>query len=484
MTTPRLRFAPSPTGFMHLGNARTALFNWLYARHTGGQFLLRIEDTDRERHNEHAVQVIKDSLAWLGCHWDNPDDVVFQSTRFDHYRQHAEKLIETGHAYRCILSREELDAARENPAFRDATGLDRPTRRYREAGLGPDCGTHVIRFKTPLTGESVFEDIVQGTIRKGQDELDDFIIIRSDGTPTYQFAVVIDDHDMEITHICRGADHIDNTHDQVNLYKAFGWTPPRFAHAPRILGLSKRKGSPSLEAYREELALCREGLVNYLARLGWSHGDDELFDIDQLIAVFTLDGINRPNGNFDVDKLIWFNQQHIQRIPYESLLEQAASWFQRAGVELDLDPQALAATETGLELDAWRQRVFALTRPRATNLRDLVDVSRYFFTEPTDYAEKAVKKWLGDADSASIVSALAERLAQLPAWEQTAIMSVFEGLCSERELKMGKVAQPARIALTGDAASPGIDETTFLVGRARAVARLERLADWLAARSA
>ncbi|PJB34387.1 MAG: glutamate--tRNA ligase [Deltaproteobacteria bacterium CG_4_9_14_3_um_filter_63_12] len=446
---------------MHMGNARTALFNWLYARHVGGTFLLRIEDTDRERSTKEAVQVIYDSLKWMGLDWD--EDVIFQSDRLDVYRDVANRLIDAGFAYRCTCTREELEAIKVR--MEAETGQKRYDRTCRDKKQGPDCGEHVIRFATPITGESAFEDLIQGSILKQQEELDDFIMMRTDGTPTYQFAVVVDDEKMRITHVIRGVDHIDNTHDQLNLYRALGFTPPQFAHAPRILGLSKRKGSPSVEYYRQAMGLTREGLLNYIVRLGWSHGDQEIFSMEELIAAFDLKDVNRASGNFDDVKLAWVNEQQLRKIPLELLADYVLPYFQEKGLNPEKGP--------------WFYRMLDVIRLRATHLGDFVDRCDYFFNDIKEYEEKAAKKHLKSAMTPVLLE-LADRFEKLGEWTEEAIAAVMTRLCEEKDTKLGKIAQPARVALSGCAMTPGIYETIWLIGRERTVSRLKAATQWIA----
>jgi len=361
------------------------------------------------------------------------------------------------------MDRDALEASKQ--AMLEKTGQRRYDRTNRETNLGPDCGPHVVRFKTPLDGASQFDDVIQGSITKQQEELDDFIMLRSDGTPTYQFAVVIDDHDMDITHVVRGADHIDNTHDQLNIYRALGWTPPRFGHAPRILGLSKRKGSPSVEYYREELGLLREGLVNYLVRLGWSHGDQELFTMDELIAAFDLAGVNQTNANFDEQKLVWVNEQQLRSLPIERIAEAAIPWFERAGYKV--------------ENGAWFHRLLEALRLRAVNLKELPEQADYFFFEVGEYDENAAKKHL-KASVGPLLSELADALEADTDWTEASIESVYTAFCDKHELKLGKIAQPTRVAVSGRGQTPGIYETVWLVGREKTASRLRQAADWIA----
>ncbi|MFA5624959.1 MAG: glutamate--tRNA ligase [Bradymonadales bacterium] len=458
MQEVRVRFAPSPTGFMHLGNARTALFNWLFARHHGGKFILRIEDTDRERSTKEAVEVIFDSLRWLGLDWDG--EVLFQSQRLDIYHRVATELIDKGLAYRCVCTKEELEAKKE--AMKETAGRTCYDRSCRDRALGPDCGEHVVRFKMPLSGESSFVDLVQGKISKNYDELDDFIMLRSDGMPTYQFAVVVDDLALKITHVIRGSDHIDNTHDQIALYKALGEETPRFGHAPRILGLSKRKGSPSVEYYRDALGLLPEGLVNYLVRLGWSHGDDEIFTIPDLIKAFDVDGINQANGAFDEDKLVWVNEQQLRLVSLEHLANHVLPLFAKKGVEL--------------ERNEWLDKLLEMMRKRAHNLHEIVDDSLFIFKAPTEYEEKSASRHF-NAESATHLRSLADAIEAVEEWSEESIEAAFKDLVAKTGVKMGKLAQPARVAIVGCAQSPGIYEVLWFVGKDEAVARLKRAAD-------
>ena len=461
--TVRVRFAPSPTGFMHLGNARTALFNWLFARHNGGQFILRIEDTDRERHTEAAVQVIYDSLKWMGLNWDGP--VLRQSERLHIYHEVAERLIAEGKAYRCNCTREELEAKKE--AMKETANHACYDRTCREKNLGPDCGTHVIRFKMPLEGESTFDDMIQGSITKNYKDLDDFIMVRSDGMPTYQFAVVVDDLALQITHVIRGADHIDNTHCQIALYHALGAEPPRFGHAPRIDGLSKRKGSPSVEYYREALGLLPEGLNNYIARLGWSHGDDEIFTMDELVKAFDICDVNRANGEFDEEKLKWVNEQQLRLVPIEEIADHTLPRYEKAGVKL--------------EKNEWLYKLLEMMRKRAHNLNEIVSDSLFIWNAPTEYDEASVAKHF-NADTPALLREIKAGLETIGEWNETEIEAIFQKIAAERNLKMGKIAQPARTAIVGKAMSPGIYEVIWFVGKEETCKRLEKAAQWIESR--
>ena len=459
----RVRFAPSPTGFMHLGNARTALFNWLFARHHGGEFILRIEDTDRERHTEAAVQVIYDSLKWMGLNWDGP--VLRQSERLGIYHEIAERLIAEGKAYRCTCTREELEAKKE--AMKATVNRTCYDRTCREKNLGPDCGTHVVRFKMPLEGESTFDDMVQGKITKRYADLDDFIMIRSDGMPTYQFAVVVDELALKITHVIRGADHIDNTHDQIALYHALGEEPPVFGHAPRIDGLSKRKGSPSVEYYREELGLLPEGLNNYIVRLGWSHGNDEIFTTEQLIEYFDADAINQANGEFDEEKLKWVNEQQLRLVSLDKLAQHVLPIYEKHGVHLDHDE--------------WLDKLLEMMRKRAHNLNEIVTDSLFVFRAPKSYDEASVSRHFGES-TPDVLESLAAEISAVETWDEASIEAAFTRVAEMTGLKMGKIAQPARTAIVGIAQSPGIYEVVWFVGKDETIRRLQRAADFIRTR--
>lgn len=484
--TVRVRFAPSPTGFMHLGNARTALFNWLYARHCGGQFLLRIEDTDRERSTDAAVQVIFDSLRWMGMTWDadpladslgGRNGVVFQSTRLHRYQAVANDMITKGLAYRCYCTREEIEKGKEKTLAQFGRSMYDRTCRDRTTPPDDPAAPFTIRFRTPLDGTSEFADQALGVIKKGQNELDDFVMVRSDGWPTYQFAVVVDDHDMQITHVIRGADHVDNTHDQLNLYKSLGWTPPVFTHAPRILGLSKRKGSPSVEYYRQHLGLLPEGLVNYLVRLGWSHGDQELFTTEELFKAFDLPNINNTNSQFDETKLAWVNEQQLRRLPLTRIAEAVAPHYAERGFDWKA-----AAAAANLPEDAWFHRLLETIRLRAKNLIELADAAPYFFQDISEYEADAAKKFLTPAVSAHL-SALADRVEALTDWTEAAIDAAYKSYVESAGIKFGVVAQPSRVSLTGRGQAPGIYEIIWLLGQKKATARLRAAVAWIAAQA-
>jgi len=454
------RFAPSPTGLLHIGGVRTALFSWLHARRHGGKFILRIEDTDRERSTDDAVQIILDGLKWLGLGGDAPP--IFQTARFDRYRAVLSQLLAEGHAYRCYCTKEELEALRaeqmankQKPRY-DGRWRDRTDSR---AGVEP-----VIRFKNPLAGDVVVDDLVHGKVIFQNAELDDLIIARSDGTPTYNFCVVVDDMDMGITHVIRGDDHLNNTPRQINLLKALGATPPVYAHVPMILGadgakLSKRHGAVSVLHYQEE-GFLPDALLNYLVRLGWSHGDQEVFTREEMIAAFDIADVNKAASAFNPDKLLWLNQQHLMHAQTSAVLPHFLWHLNRIG---------LAKVDETLAT-----RVILAQRERVKTLREMADRSRYFFEETVTFDQAAVSKHLVP-EARELLSALRERLKGLSEWRSEALHQCVHDFATERGIGLGKIAQPLRVALTGSTVSPPIDATLELLGRDRVFERLENL---------
>ena len=463
----RTRFAPSPTGMLHIGGVRTALFSWLYAKRHNGVFVLRVEDTDRERSTEEATQVILDGMEWLGLHAD--EGPFFQSRRMDRYREVLESFLEAGHAYRCYCTREELDAmrarqveAKQKPRY-DGTCRDRTEPR---AGVDP-----VIRFKNPLSGTVVVEDEIHGNVRFENAELDDLIIARSDGSPTYNFCVVVDDMDMKITHVIRGDDHLNNTPRQINMLMALGAMPPRYAHVPMILGadgakLSKRHGAVSVLQYREEGYL-PEALLNYLVRLGWSHGDQEVFTLDEMVQLFDMKDVNKSASAFNPDKLLWLNQQHIMRSSPEHLVRHLKPQLHALGVSTEDDSKLAAVAKAQQE--------------RAKTLKEMAQNSVFFFREPAQYDEKAAKKNL-TTEAAPVLDAILAKLQSLDAWSASAIHEAVNAVASELSLGLGKVAQPIRVAVSGTSVSPPIDMTLEVLGRETTLARLKKAADFIRAR--
>ncbi|NNM00472.1 MAG: glutamate--tRNA ligase [Gammaproteobacteria bacterium] len=463
------RFPPSPTGMLHVGGARTALFNWLYARRHGGSFVLRIEDTDRERSTQEAVDVILEGMAWLGLDWD--EGPHYQTQRFDRYREVVQQLLDEGKAYRCYSSKEEVDAMRE--AARERGEKPRYNGYWRERSATPPAGIEpVIRFKNPLEGDVVINDQLHGEVRFSNTELDDLVIARADGTPTYHLTVVVDDMDMGITHVIRGDDHLNNTPRQINLLEAIGAPRPVYCHVPMILGhdgkrLSKRHGAVSVLEYREA-GILPEALLNYLARLGWSHGDQEVFSIAEMVELFDLDALNKSAAGFDPDKLLWLNQHYIKETPADRLADIAAPFFERQGADLTAGPPLTAM------VDAQRER--------AKTLIDMAEQSLFFYQDFTGFDEKAAKKHLRPV-ALEPLSAVREALAALPEWNGEALHGAVAAVSEKLELNMGKVAQPLRVAVTGAAASPGIDVTLELVGRERSLARIDQALEYIRKRA-
>jgi glutamyl-tRNA synthetase len=446
---------------LHIGGARTALFNFLFARHHGGTFVLRIEDTDKERSTPESIAAILDGLGWLGLAWD--EGPFFQSARTETYRAQAQDLLPRGLAYRCWCTAEELEARRQA-----ALAAGRPPAYDRTCrGLGaPPHGrdTFVLRFRTPLEGETVVDDRVKGRVVFRNAELDDFVIARTDGSPVYNFCVVVDDIEMRISHVIRGDDHLANTPRQILLYRAFAATPPVFAHVPLILGLdkarlSKRHGATSVTAYRD-MGYLPDALVSYLVRLGWSHGDQELFTADELVAHFCLEQVGKAAGVFNPEKLLWVNFQRLKATPPEELARLVVPFLERAGLPVPADR-------------AWLARVVATLRDRAKTLVELAEFCGFYLVDTIEPDPKAAAKHL----TAAVAPALADldaRLAAVAAWDEPSIEAVFQATIGAHALKLGQLAQPVRVAMTGGTVSPGIYEVLAVLGRERTLARLRR----------
>ena len=467
--TVRTRFAPSPTGYLHIGGARTALFSWLFARQKGGEFLLRIEDTDVERSTEESVKAILDGMEWLALDWDG--EPLYQSTRFDLYREHAGKLLDKGLAYRCYCTPEELDERRKR-----AMVEGRPPRydgRCKELGDStPDSNKpSALRFKVP-PGTSAFNDMIQGPISIENSEIEDFIILRSDSTPTYHLVVVVDDASMEISHVIRGDDHINNTPKQMLLYDALGFDVPLFAHLPMILGadkarLSKRHGATSVVAYRDD-GFLPDALVNYLARLGWSHGDDEIFSRKDLLDKFSFDNVGKSPGVFNPDKLLWLNQHYIK----ESTPAELTAPFLAQLKTLGVDTSPTEADNERVEA------AIATLQERAKTLKEMAESALFYFKDTITYDEKAAAKFL-KADKAEVLDAIARGLDSLDTFDEQSIEGIFTAYIEESDLKLGKVAQPVRVALTGGTTSPGIFETIAALGKVLSVQRIRAAASYI-----
>ena len=462
------RFPPSPTGDLHIGSARTALYNWLYARRHGGHMVLRMEDTDRERSTQAAVDVILESMVWLGLDYD--EGPYYQTQRFDRYKEVIDDLLARGKAYRCYCSRERLDELRAaQMAVKDKPRYDGLCRNH----PNPDNGNSpVVRLATPLEGAVVIDDRVRGAVTIQNSELDDLIIARSDGSPTYHLSVVVDDIDMGITHVLRGDDHLNNTPRQIHILEAIGAKRPVYAHIPMINGsdgkkLSKRHGAVSVLAYRDD-GILPMALLNYLARLGWSHGDQEIFSQAQMIAAFDIDDINKSAATFDLDKLLWVNQHYIQHLPLAELVSHAQPYFTQAGLDVS-DGAQLAAV-----VDA--------QRTRAKTLLEMADKSRPFFGELTSRDEEAMAKHLMPAVAGPLRD-LRDRLLSHEPWQPVALHALIESVATAHQIKLGKIAQPLRVAVTGFAASPAIDVTLQLIGRQQCIKRLDGALAYIASRA-
>lgn len=453
----RTRFAPSPTGSLHVGGVRTALFSWLYAKRHGGEFILRIEDTDRERSTEASVKAILDGMEWLGLHCD--EGPFYQTERYPRYMDIAQKLLDEGKAYRCYCSKERLNHLRETQlAAKEKPRYDGHCRDLQSNVDAP----HVVRFKNPAEGVVSFHDKVYGDIHVNNRELDDLILVRSDGHPTYNFAVVIDDWDMGITHVIRGDDHINNTPRQINLFQALDAPIPEFAHLPMILGddgkrLSKRHGAVSVMQFKE-LGFLPHALLNYLVRLGWSNGDQEIFSVDEMIAQFDLEHVSRGVSSFNYDKLYWLNQHYQKSDPSDAVAKALSWYFKQAGLD---ETQGPALTE-----------LVTVQAERCRTLAEMCENSRYFYEEIIQLDPEAVKKHLRPV-ILSPLTALYQRLLTLDEWTSDVLQQCINDVSAAFDINMGKIAQPLRVAVTGSSMSPSIDMTLMLLGKKRALQRLD-----------
>ncbi|MEJ5347386.1 MAG: glutamate--tRNA ligase [Desulfosoma sp.] len=465
MDTVITRFAPSPTGYLHIGGARTALFNWLFARHHGGIFILRIEDTDLERSTEESIQAILNAMEWLGMDWDQGP--FYQTQRMAYYRQYLQKLLDTGHAYYCECSAEDVEKRRQE-ALR-AGKKPKYDGRCRDKNLGPGPG-RVVRFRCPQVGTTVLPDLIKGPIEFDNAELDDLVLFRSDGMPTYNFAVVVDDVSMGITHVIRGDDHVNNTPRQILLYQALGAPLPRFAHVPMILGqdrtrLSKRHGATSVMAYKE-MGFLPEALVNYLVRLGWSYGDQEIFSRQELIEKFDLDRVGSSASVFDMEKLLWLNAHYLREKPASEIRTLLRPFLQ----ELHLPDKD----------DAFLEKAVATLQPRSRTLKELAEGLRFYLVDEVAYDEQAARKFL-TPDMARPLRLLMERLRALDRFSEDSVEKIFRELAEEMGVKLGKIAQPVRVALTGVTASPGLFEIMDILGKDAVLDRLQRACAYIEA---
>jgi len=465
--TIKTRFAPSPTGYLHVGGARTALYSWLHARANKGEFVLRIEDTDLERSTQAAVDAILEGMEWLGLNWD--EGPYYQTKRFDRYNEVIAKLLEEGKAYKCYCSKERLEALREGQAAKGER------QKYdgccRDAAPRDTDKPYVIRFKMPQDGSVVFDDHVRGRIEIANEELDDLIIARSDGTPTYNFCVVVDDWDMGITCVIRGEDHINNTPKQINILKALGAPIPEYAHVSMILGddgakLSKRHGAVSVMQYRDDGYL-PEALLNYLVRLGWSHGDQEVFSLEEMKQLFKLDDINKAPSAFNTEKLVWLNQHYIKTLDPEYVASHLQWHMEDQKIDTSNGP-ALSAVVTALA-------------ERAKTLKELAASSRYFYEDFAEFDAEQAKKHLRGV-ALEPLQLVQQKLAALTEWTVEAIHQAIEATATELEVGMGKVGMPLRVAVTGAGQSPGLDITLFLIGKVRSEQRISKAIEFVADR--
>ena len=463
----RTRFAPSPTGFLHVGGARTALFSWLYARRHHGQFILRIENTDQERSTSESVQAILDGMRWLGL--DHDEGPFYQTDNYPRYEAMAQKLLDEGHAYRCTCSKERLEALRDSQLA--AKEKPRYDGHCRDKALSADERPYVVRFKNPKEGMVSFTDQVYGDIHVSNQELDDFILIRSDGHPTYNFAVVIDDWDMQITHVIRGDDHINNTPRQINVFNALNAPVPVFAHLPMILGddgkrLSKRHGAVSVMQFRDD-GFLPHALLNYLVRLGWSNGDQEIFSLDEMIASFDLEHVSRGVSSFNYDKLYWINQ-HYQKSDSPASVADALAWhFDQQGIDVTQGPSLIDLVTVQAE--------------RCKTLAEMCSISYYFYTDNIAYDDAAVKKHLRPV-TLEPLTALSARFENLNNWDSNSLQTCINDVSAAFDINMSKIAQPLRVAVTGGSTSPSIDITLALLGKKRVLNRLQRALGWIVER--
>lgn len=462
----RTRFAPSPTGYLHIGGARTALFNWLFTRGLGGTFVLRIEDTDQTRSTEESTRAILDAMQWLGLNWD--EGPYFQAERVAIHRQMVEKLLDEGKAYYCDCTPEELDAKRKKalaegrkPKYDGAC---------RDKGLKKSANT-VVRFRCPEVGVTVVRDLIKGAISFSNDELDDLIIERSDGYPTYNFAVVVDDAQMGITHVIRGDDHVNNTPKQILIYEALGYELPLFGHVPMILGsdkarLSKRHGATSVMAYKE-MGFLPEALVNYLVRLGWSHGDQEIFTIEELVREFSLESVGKSPAVFNPEKLLWLNQHYIKNYPQERLREAVTPFWTEKGFDQSDEAFVGEAIET--------------LRTRSRTIVEMAESGSFFFRDEVDYEAEAADKFL-TSEYLGHLEAVVEKLPAVSDYTKNGLETFLRSLADERGIKLKWLAQALRVALTGKTVSPGIDEVMAIIGKEKVLQKTSRAIDYIKAR--
>ena len=459
-STPRVRFAPSPTGYLHIGGARTALFNWLHARRRGGKFILRIEDTDQERSTPESVQAILDGLAWLGIDWD--EGPIYQTQRLASYRQYAEKLVAEGKAFRCYCSRELIEERRA--LFESQKRTYKYEGTCRELKEQKKDQPYVIRFKMPSEEGSIgFTDKVLGPISKEYSDLDDWVMLRADGLPLYNFGAVIDDHEMAISLVARGQEHVNSTFPQLMVYRALGWQPPEFAHLPLILGpdrekLSKRKHPEADVMLHRKNGILPEALLNFIVRLGWAHGNDEVISREQMLQWFDFEQVGTTSGVWNPEKLLWLNQQYFKTLPPGSVAERLVPFLEEKGFRVRGDPRV--------------EKVVFVLRERAKTLREMADTAAYFFSNGVMLDEKAAAKHL-TPEAKRLLEPARRALSDLPGWSAAQIDEALKTVAAKLEVGLGKVAQPIRVAVTGGTVSPGIGETLEIIGREESLWRLD-----------
>lgn len=465
MSKIKTRFAPSPTGYLHVGGARTALYSWLFSRHNKGEFVLRIEDTDLERSTQPAIDAIMDGMNWLNLNWD--EGPYYQTKRFDRYNQVIDQMLAAGTAYRCYCSKERLEKLREDQMAKGEKPRYDGCCRHGDHNHTPD-EPHVVRFLNPQEGSVIFDDKIRGPIEFSNQELDDLIIRRTDGSPTYNFCVVIDDWDMEITHVIRGEDHINNTPRQINILKALGAPVPEYAHVSMILGddgkkLSKRYNAVSVMQYRDDGYL-PEALLNYLVRLGWSHGDQEIFSIDEMIKEFTLEAISKSASAFNTDKLLWLNHHYINTLPAEQVAVHLDWHIKQQNIDTSNGPSLV--------------ELIKLLGERCKTLKKMAESCHYFYVDFDSFEETAAKKHLRPV-ARQPLEVVRDKLSAITDWTAENVHKAIQETAEELEVGMGKVGMPLRVAVTGAGQSPALDVTVHAIGKARSIARINKALDFI-----
>ncbi|MDK6707856.1 glutamate--tRNA ligase [Proteus mirabilis] len=465
MSKIKTRFAPSPTGYLHVGGARTALYSWLFSRHNKGEFVLRIEDTDLERSTQPAIDAIMDGMNWLNLNWD--EGPYYQTKRFDRYNQVIDQMLAAGTAYRCYCSKERLEKLREDQMAKGEKPRYDGCCRHGDHNHTPD-EPHVVRFLNPQEGSVIFDDKIRGPIEFSNQELDDLIIRRTDGSPTYNFCVVIDDWDMEITHVIRGEDHINNTPRQINILKALGAPVPEYAHVSMILGddgkkLSKRYNAVSVMQYRDDGYL-PEALLNYLVRLGWSHGDQEIFSIDEMIKEFTLEAISKSASAFNTNKLLWLNHHYINTLPAEQVAVHLDWHIKQQNIDTSNGPSLV--------------ELIKLLGERCKTLKEMAESCHYFYVDFDSFEETAAKKHLRPV-ARQPLEVVRDKLSAITDWTAENVHKAIQETAEELEVGMGKVGMPLRVAVTGAGQSPALDVTVHAIGKARSIARINKALDFI-----